>query len=223
MFSYITTQLEKSARLQQENELLQMEEKRYNEMRNYVDSTRALRHDFRQHVLVLRELAQQGENEKLTEYLSQLTDATATYKKYSLNPSVDAIAAFYDSKAKEQGTALQWDLKLPKELPVGEADFCGILGNLLENALKATAKEEPENRKIRVISRMLSDKMIGLSVDNTFSGKVRFDKSGLPVTRRVGHGIGLNSVAATVHHYQGTMDISCKNGVFSVNILLYAP
>ncbi|MBQ3390277.1 MAG: GHKL domain-containing protein [Firmicutes bacterium] len=223
LFWWITMQLVRSAQLEQENELLQMEQKRHMQLRSYMDSTRALRHDFRQHLLVLRELSQKGETEKLSRYLGELTsDIDVQPTRLSANPSVDAVASWYDAEARKQNARIQWDLKLPQELPVSESDYCGILGNLLENALRATSKEPPGNRKIRVISQMLSGKMLGLSVDNSFSGKVRFDKKGLPVTFRRGHGVGLASVSATVHHYKGSMDISCENGTFSVNILLYS-
>ncbi len=222
IFWWITIQLVRSSRLERENQLLQMEQKRYDELRSYMDATRALRHDFRQHLLVLRELSQQGETEKLSKYLGELTESSdVQYTRFCSNPSVDAVASWYDNQAKEKGIRLQWELQLPKELPVSESDFCGILGNLLENALRATAEESADNRKVRVIARMLSDKMLGLSVDNSYSGKVRFDKRGLPVSRRRGHGVGLTSVATTVRQYQGSLDISCKRGIFSVNILLY--
>ena len=223
LFWWITIQLVRSAQLEQENELLQMEQKRHMQLRSYMDSTRALRHDFRQHLLVLRELSQQGDTEKLARYLGELTDASDVQPtRLCANASVDAVASWYDAEALKQNTRIQWDLNLPKNLPVSESDFCGILGNLLENALRATSKESPGNRKIQVISQMLSGKMLGLSVENAYSGKIRFDKKGIPVTYRRGHGVGLASVAATVRHYKGSLDISHKNDVFSVNILLYS-
>ena len=107
-------------------------------------------------------------------------------------------------------------------MPVREADFCSILGNLLENAVRAAGEEPPENRRVRAIGRMLSDAMMGLSVENPCSRKIPM-KNGLPVSDREGHGIGLASVSATVHRYGGSLDIKNEDGLFSVNILLCFP
>ena len=67
---------------------------------------------------------------------------------------------------------------------------------------------------------MLSDSMLGLSVDNEYYGSITLNKNGLPETTREGHGMGLISVMNTVNHYGGTMSISTENNIFSVDIIL---
>ncbi|MBR0209500.1 MAG: sensor histidine kinase, partial [Firmicutes bacterium] len=143
------------------------------------------------------------------------------YTPFCANMAVDAVASHYAGLAESQSTKMEWDLRLPKELPVPEVEFCAMLGNLLENALNATEKVTEEKRRIDVVSSMLSDTMLGLSVTNPYVGKVRFDRDHLPVSRVPGHGVGMPSVAATVKRYNGNMDITAKDGIFSVNIMLY--
>ena len=70
------------------------------------------------------------------------------------------------------------------------------------------------------MSRLISEQMLGLSMENPYAGRVRFGRDGLPRSSQPEHGIGLSSVAATVHKYNGTLDITTENGIFSVNILL---
>ncbi|MBQ1579535.1 MAG: GHKL domain-containing protein, partial [Firmicutes bacterium] len=54
-----------------------------------------------------------------------------------------------------------------------------------------------------------------------YTGKIRFNKDRLPVSREPGHGIGMPSIASTVQRYNGTLDIKTKDGIFSVSIMLY--
>lgn len=219
---WIAAKISESARLQQESTMLQMESKRYEELRNYMEETSALRHDFRQHILVIIQLSDAGKLSELQEYLSQFHDiAGKSYKGYCDNVAVEAIASYYTAFAESQDTSIDWDLSLPKNLPMKESEYCVILGNLLENSLRAVKNLPNEQRYVNVISSLLSDSIIGISIDNPFSGKIKFRRNGLPHSNREGHGIGLVSVMNTVKHYDGTMKVTAEKNIFSVDIVLH--
>ena len=61
--------MSENAQLQQSHAMLKMEEKQYRILRSYMEETTTLRHDFRQHLLTIEELAKQGNTEKLLEYI----------------------------------------------------------------------------------------------------------------------------------------------------------
>lgn len=83
----------RNTRLDRENQLLAVESRRYMELRAYMEQTRSLRHDFRQHLHVISGLTEAGELEELKSYLRQyedeLNDARPTL---CANPAVDALA-----------------------------------------------------------------------------------------------------------------------------------
>lgn len=212
--------LHAEADLAQENSLLRMESKRFASLSRYLNETRALRHDFRQHLRVLSGLAQSGKTEELVEYLASLEDVPVLVR-YSANPTVDALIAYYAALAENQATHIDWALELPEELNMRTTDFCAILGNLVENALQAVEKLPEEQRRVQVVARMLSDRMLGISVENPYMGRIRLRSDGLPAVRRTNHGVGLPSVAATVKRYGGTMDLDVSGGMFRVSILIY--
>ena len=209
---WLVARMNESAKLQQENTLLTMENKRYNELKSYMDTTRTLRHDFRQHILVISQLAGEGKFYELQDYLAPLTKKASTaYRTFCANRAVDAIASHYDSIAGQQDTNIEWRLELPNVLPVNEADFCAMFGNLLENALHAVKELPHEKRKVKAICSMLSDRMIGVSTDNPYAGTFTDSKKGT----------GLASVAGTVERYGGSLNINEENNIFSVDIILY--
>ena len=222
VFWWTAMKLTEGAKLQQENTLLTIERKRYEELRNYMDETRALRHDFRQHILVISQLSGSGNLGELQNYLQQFSDGAYTsYTGYCGNIAVDAVSSYYTAFAESQSTKIEWKLNLPNEIPIKESEYCVILGNLLENALRAVKNLPKERRKITVISSLLSETIIGLSVDNPYSGKIIFRKNGLPQSQREGHGIGLMSVMNTVKRYEGSMNIKTEKNIFSVDIVLH--
>ena len=218
----ITVRVTQSARLQQENTLLQMEHKRYDELRSYMEASRALRHDFRQHLLVIDQYAKDGNTKGLQAYLMPMLEkAGSAPPRYCMNAAADAIAAHYARLAEQQQTRVSFRLELPEKLPLPESDYCALLGNLLENALRAVAQLPEEDRRVEAVSLMLSDAMLGVSVSNPYTGKIRLGKNGLPHGGKAGHGLGLASVASTVQRYRGTLDIRTENNVFAVDILMY--
>ena len=223
IFWWTTTRLTENARLQQENTFLQMEAKRYDELKKYMNYTQMMRHDFRQHVLVINSLAESGQLDELREYVSSLADSTGrSYVNYCANPAIDAVAAHYDRMAMIQDSTITWGLELPADLPISESDYCGVFGNLIENALKAVKSLPVEQRNVKVCSSMLSRFMIGISIDNPYDGVIAFGKNGLPAASEEGHGIGLLSVMNTVNRYGGSMNITAEGNVFSVDIILYS-
>lgn len=221
-FVYLTThKMTEAIELQAQNQLLGMENARYRELREHMDSTRQLRHDFRQHLHVIAGLTEAKEYDKLTAYLAEYEGRlTSLHPILCANAALDAIAGHYQHIAESQNTKVSWRLELPERLPIDEVDLCMMLGNLMENALHAVCALPIDAREVTVISSMISGAMLGLSVENSYVGDIVFGRNGLPITRKRGHGIGLPSVAATVKRYNGTLSVTAKDGVFGVNILL---
>ena len=211
----------RSSQLDRENQLLAVESRRYMELRSYLEQTRHLRHDFRQHLHVISGLTEAGRLDELKSYLSQyeseLSDARPTL---CVNAAVDALAGHYDYEARRQGIQIEWKLELPKLLPLPEADLCTILGNLLENALHASQKLPPEQRRVQVMAQMLSPAMLGLVVENRYDGMLKKQQGILHSTKHEGTGIGLVSAETVVHKYNGNLHLETEEQIFRVNVLL---
>lgn len=185
----VAVNLTENAELRESNELMAMEQKRYEELRAYMNETRRLRHDFRQHLLVIDEYASQGEADKIKDYIGQFTESLKDHRsEIAANRVLDAVAAHYESVAETQSTHIKWLIELPAELPLREADFITVFGNLLENAIRAVGELPESERSIQVNARMLSDAMLGITVKNPYKGTITFGKDGLPKTTKPGRG-----------------------------------
>lgn len=211
----------RSAQLDRENQLLAVESRRYTELRTYMEQTRHLRHDFRQHLHVIAGLTEAGQVDELKNYLHQYeSELSEERPTLCANPAVDALAGHYDHEAHSLGVPVDWRLELPRQLAIPEADFCMMLGNLLENAFHASQKLPPEQRQVKVLARMLSPAMLGLLVENRYDGVLKRQQGTLHSTKHDGMGIGLVSIQTAVSRYGGSMTVETENGLFRVNILL---
>ena len=207
--------------LTQENQMLAVESRRYAELRTYMEQTRHLRHDFRQHLRVISGLTESGNLDALKTYLhqyeSEIGDAPALLCS---NPAVDAIAGYYALWASQKQIPIHWNLNLPDQLSLPESDLCMLMGNLLENALLASENLPPEERDVSVVCQMLSPAMLGLIVENRYDGTLKRHGDTLYSTRHSGCGMGLISVKSAVRKYNGQLTMSTENKTFRVHILL---
>lgn len=212
--------LTESETLARQNTFFQVERRRYDALRKLIDDTRTIRHDFRQHLRVISQLAQEGDVEELREYIAPLAESVEAVKRYSKNIAVDAIASYYAEQAEKSQTQIIWKINLPEELPMEEAEYCPLLGNLVENALAAVSSLPPEQRKVKVVTGIPSENFLGITVENPYEGTIQLKSDGLPKTSRKGHGVGLESVANTVERHNGFMEVKTDDHIFAVNILL---
>ena len=95
-----------------------------------------------------------------------------------------------------------------------------VLGNLLENALRASERLPEAMRRVSVICHMLSPAMMGLIVENRYDGQLSRREGKLLSTSHPGFGTGLLSVETVAKKYHGQMTVETENGVFRVNVLL---
>ena len=224
IFWWLSKKMMETSQLQQSYDLLQMEEKQYQKTLRYLHETSNARHDFRQHIHVIEEYLQAAEYDKLKEYIAPISESVnRSHKVICKNQALDAIANHYDEAAKSLEVTIYWNIKVGETLPIKESDMCAVMGNLIENAIKATTALTGDDRLVNVRVGILQEETLVISIDNPYRGTLILDKNGLPVTDKPNHGIGLRSVRNIVDRYKGSMEIETHNGIFNVSILMYKP
>ena len=218
----VAREFTRNARLDRENQLLAMESRRYMELQTYLDNTRRLRHDFRQHLHVIAGLTETGQLEELKSYLHQYESELSEHRpSLCANAAVDALAGYYDHAAGQQSVPVEWKLALPRQLPMPEADLCTILGNLLENALHA-GQHQKQAGKPAVVETTAYEKngRLFVQIANSCSFPVQFDAQGVPTTSQPGHGLGVRSICAIVEQYGGMYSFARQQDQFVLRISL---
>jgi sensor histidine kinase regulating citrate/malate metabolism len=168
---------------------------------------------------VLRSLS--GQAEKLNAYIDTLTaKIPAGDVKLCENYAVNAVAAYYNTLARQAGIPISVALTVPEELDGEmESDLCVVVGNLMENAAEACKRMESGDRFIRVGSQ-LHHGTLALAVDNSFTGKLQKQDGALLSSKRQGEGTGTSSVKAVARKYGGDARFEEKEGVFQASVYM---
>ena len=109
---------------------------------------------------------------------------------------------------------------MPDELPITDIDLCGMIGNILENAITACRSLEKDKRWIQFTALTLNDAQLCIVATNSFDGNVRQSAGRYLSTHRDGKGTGLLSIASTAAKYGGAAEFSHKNNEFYTDVMI---
>ncbi|MDE7009132.1 MAG: GHKL domain-containing protein, partial [Lachnospiraceae bacterium] len=128
----------------------------YAEVENMYRQIRGWRHDYRNHIQVLKSYAQMGDLKAVNRYLDELDldlNTVDTVIKTG-NQMTDVILNSKISLAKSKGIRVIADASVPVALTTAEIDLCIIIGNLFDNAIEASMALPENERMIRVYMDM---------------------------------------------------------------------
>ena len=128
----------------------------YAEVENMYRRMRGWRHDYRNHIQVLKSYADMGALDDIRRYLDALdTDLnTVDMALMTGNKMTDIILNSKISLAKSKEIAVTADAHVAVALTTAEIDLCIILGNLFDNAIEASMALPKGERMIRVYMDM---------------------------------------------------------------------
>ena len=192
----------------------------YKEVENMYRQIRGWRHDYRNHIQVLKAFAAKGDMDAIRAYLDELdTDLnTVDTVVKTGNAMADAILNSKISLAKSRGITVQADAHIPVKLKMSELDLCCILGNLFDNAIEASMALPEKDRLIRVYMDMKGTQLY-ISFTNFTAGK-KLEKTGgrFRTTKGEGHGFGLVRIDDIVARLDGYLSRNSEDGAFTTEI-----
>ena len=197
-------------------------ETHYAEVETMYKQIRRWRHDYRNHIGVMKAYAAKGDMDAIKKYLDELdTDLNTVDTVIKTgNAMADAILNSKISLARSLEIPVRLDAHIPVKLRTSELDLCCILGNLFDNAMEASLALPPAERLIRVYMDMKGTQLY-ISFTNFAPGK-KLEKSAgrFRTTKGQGHGFGLASIDAIVERQQGYLSRNSEDGAFTTEILL---
>lgn len=197
-------------------------ETHYQEVENMYRQIRGWRHDYRNHIQMMKVLAENGDLDGIKTYLDELdTDLnTVDTVVKTGNAMADAILNSKISLARSRNIATQVDAHIPVKLSMSELDLCVILGNLFDNAIEASLTLPEDQRMIRVYMDMKGTQLY-LSFTNRTAGK-KLPKVGkiFKTTKGAGHGFGLVRIDNIIERLDGYLSRNSEDGAFTTELLI---
>lgn len=194
----------------------------YREVENMYQDMRGWRHDFNNHLQILKGLTMEGDLEAVKEYLDQLEISLKEIEPRvkTGNKMTDAILNSKISLAKSNHIDIVVDAHVPVALTTSETDLSIIIGNLLDNAIEANQKISTDDRFIRIYMDMKNTQLY-LSITNAAEPIKKNKISGLfSSSKGRNHGLGLIRIDDVIEKNGGFLKRNSEAGAFTTEVLL---
>lgn len=224
---YITVNLNETHK-REEQLLLDKKRSEYSQqyaqtIKEQYEQTRRLRHDMKQYAAAMRALIKNGKlseaealAEKQTEHLSKI-ETVINIENDFLNAILNSKLSFAKSKNIDILCSIENDIS-----GIEDTDLCNLLGNLLDNAILAAEKCDPELRLIEFKISLMGSKLV-IIVRNSINASVLKENPGLISTKPnySEHGFGIKTIKSIVEKYNGTFDFYEEGLTFISRVELY--
>ena len=199
------------------------EQEYFNDINEKYSRIRMLRHDMKNHLSAALLLLNEGRTEEAREYLSTLADGMADSKpvvKTGVN-ALDMLIWNKLSQADQTGIKVKMVFRDDySDTSISAYELCSVYGNLLDNAIEAVSKLEDEDRYIDFKAVRQMD-MLCIFCENRYLNVNRENGRFLSTKADPAeHGLGLRQIEHIAKKYNGTVDITAEDGIFSVSVLL---
>ena len=205
------------------------------EIRKLHKSARMLKHDMRNHFMVLSSYLAAGEYEEAKLYSSEILDKLNAMSSYveTGNSLMNHIVNEKLQTAREQGIRIKAEIENLSFKRMKSIDFSALLTNMLDNALRACGLEEEGRRKLHlhISSRRGYDV---ICVKNRIAESVLEQNPELRSSRQEPpshetetheteshgmdiHGMGIPGMKEIAEGYNGILDIYESEGFFCVS------
>lgn len=215
---------------QEENQQAKLLAAQINSIRRHIEQVeelygkvRSIRHDMTNHILTLERLYEGNKEEEAEAYGRRLKTELTRLKgeMESGNPVTDVVLQEFAGEAERRGILFCSDFHYPADSVIDAFDVSVVLNNALQNAVENTW--EGEEKRISIMSYRRNNAYI-IKICNSFTGQIKWNtQSGLPVTskeKEEGHGCGLPSIRSVAAKYAGDIDITLKDGMFCLYVML---
>lgn len=197
---------------------------RLNEM--YKGAARGM-HDYKNHILVIRELMAKKSYDEAEVFINTLCDNLRKEnfaQTYTGVEIVDAVLNVKQNEGTKNGIKMDIRASYPHNSGIVSVDICTILGNLIDNAIEACSAVKPESKRHIGVRISYTENIVMIKIENTVAENPFLSKTPLETTKkdRQSHGLGISIVKKTTEKYHGDLKQSCEDGVFVSKVILYS-
>ena len=131
----------------------------------------------------MQEYLTEGKLDALHDYLDTYNESLPddSLVRFCENTAANAVLLYFTQQAKENHVDYIVKVNITNDVFVSDVDISVLFGNLVENAVEARRKEFRNDRKILICANLTGSSFY-VTVDNTFSGMLRYANDELPLT-----------------------------------------
>lgn len=190
------------------------------------EEMRSIRHEMRNHLACIRGLYNANKLSEMEIYINQLVEESGAPDDLfdSGNDIVNAILNDAKSRYWKENIVIRLEGGFPEQLNIAPMDLCVIFANAISNAVEAIQRMEHKVDAIHYIDIKIGSykEDIFIDIKNPTDSKLNIQNGKLLTSKKdkKHHGFGVKNIIQRVEKYQGNVDFSCNNNVFTVEIFM---
>ena len=207
-------------RLKVIEELAQNEEENYKILQHNETELRKLRHDMKNHIMMLHEYLKSDDTKTALQHLTSIQNtlkeisATACTK----NPAIDAAINIGARKAQTENIEYKAQIIGDAEIFIEAADICKFLSNAIDNAIEACI---PCKERYVYVELSISKENFKIHIENPTQHKHNSFKFSTSKPDKKNHGYGMINMKNVVKKYNGIMNTAIKDEIFYLDAILH--
>lgn len=218
---------------EQANEKITFTQSTYNEeLKKLLTSVKSFRHDFHNHITVIKGLIQIGSTQRALDYLADITKEVKRVSE-SLDIKNPELSVFFHSKfliAENNQVPLKCEIDADPFDLIPSLDQIKMYGNLIDNALEEVLKLPVEERAVHMTLKREPD-FYYFRVDNTgdeipsqhLDRLFELGFSTKPPGESKVRGSGLPIVKQTIEKYDGRINVFRNNHMNCFEVIIPIP
>lgn len=211
MFVFFQERDEEKERAERLELLHQRSREYYEQELQGMQELRKARHDYKNQLFIIRCLLEEGDIEKIREYITKQEEQTQRLERETLCNwrILNYILVREKTYLEERKIRCQIGLWIP-DIHVKEEDLYLVFLNLLHNCREALLRQdEAENRYLKIWGGVESEGRFAIYLENSFSGEILVnDRQEIMSVKddKVNHGLGLKIIKSVLEQNKGTAE-----------------
>lgn len=183
----------------------------YEMLQQQYDGQRILIHDIKRHFSIIDLMAEEGESQKIREYISELEDLPEFKRKARLcdDPILNLVLLRNSDYCSANSINFSCDVRADSISFMDATSITALFGNLLSNAIEAAEMSKGKMVELSVMKNLQQNSVL-ISLVNSCDVAPIKDANGNFETikdKNKGHGFGTKSIARVVQKYNGKSDM----------------
>lgn len=203
---------------------LEADSKYNKEIRTIYNEMIQWKHDWQNHINVAMYMLKEKRYEEADKYLGEISNSINYDRKYKsfITTNNNVLNAIINSKiivAVDKNIDINTSVNITEPIHIDDIDLCGLLGNLLDNAIEACERTK-SNRFINIKIITVKKNLIIL-IKNSMSGNIELIDNEYFSSKRKGLlGRGIAQINKIVDEYNGVVTRKHDNYIFETKIVM---
>ncbi len=193
-------------------------------LQKYEMKVRELKHDIANTLNVAATLCENGEYERLGDYLTTVTGQIASIRtgQYCSHILINYLLLMFEERFQKANADFRCHASLPTQLEISDNDLARELNNILQNAFDAIQKLPEQERWVEITVR-LDGKVVRIDCRNPYASEPIVAENGLLKTSKSDrnmHGLGMGIIYEIAEKYGGVAVPLFGDGIFELKVAL---